>query len=159
MALARIVALLFLCCGCERIVEINVPLDELKPQCTTDGVFDGRWISDSVTITSVVDTVDSLIENQQPTVVYWLTIQCADSSRLFELTYANFSGVFTTDVSTNRFSCADSGCLAFGTDSLNADFTLSLEPLTDTTCLARFQQQPNGGQVTKYMLYLRRIAF
>ncbi|MEX2596445.1 MAG: hypothetical protein WEC59_05890 [Salibacteraceae bacterium] len=158
--LSSLTLLLF---ACEKVVDIEET--EVQPVvfCQVGEGLQGDWISDSVHITSEVDTIDSLIINKQPTLFYELKISCGetDDDKRLRLSYTNFSGVETEDILSTNFISSDKTIYIFNTfdeslDTAQASFRLRYVLINSNQGEFRFTENPNPGQKTHYKLYLQK---
>ena len=150
-----IAALLF---SCEKTVEINNPYPVGEEYCVAETQLTGEWISDSVLIQTDVDTIDSTISEAAPTVIYYLTIACDESSSLI-LRYYNYAGVETVDINSSNFEAQDGVIRIFNpadTQHQNVEGELTYSLDNDVLELS-FSQTPNEGQVTNYRVYMSRL--
>jgi hypothetical protein len=151
-------ALLFF--GCEKIVEIEDPLPTPVEQCAVGADRTGRWISDSVHIQTEIDSLDSIMVNDNPAFYYLLNVRC-DSVKLFELNYVNFSGVTSREVSSTNYSLIDNAYYIFGEqsqkrDSADAEFVISTIETSDSTLIANYKSELNKDQRSTYTIYFRK---
>lgn len=148
--------------GCKRIVEIESPYPTLVEFCDVDDPLVGYWQSDSVRITTEVDTLDSLIVNSNPTVFYDLTVRCADDNKRFLLEYINFSGVVTREVHSTNYESSPAAFYVYDAltetrDTSKAEFILRYESTSDSTITARYFQELGQGQRSWYRLHFRKV--
>jgi hypothetical protein len=152
-----LVALVFL--GCKRAVEFEDPTPEEVSSCTSLDFYQGFWISDSVWITTEVDTLDSLIVNKIPGITYVLEVLCNDTATNLDLIYVSNAGVQTLDVRSSNFNALDTAIHVFGQlDSIRAEpeFRMSVLATSDTTLTGSFSTDLGNGQRSNYQLFLRR---
>lgn len=146
--------------ACEKVVEIK----EIAPQevvyCSVQNDVQGSWISDSVHVVSIIDTVDSITEDKAPTLTYFLDVKCAAETS-FRLSYVTFAGVQTEDVRSTNFEEANGRFYVYNQlDSLQdtslAPFVMDYIFDSNDRIRATMVQNPNAFQQTTYTLFLRR---
>jgi hypothetical protein len=157
-----ILLLIFICFGCERVVDIQETAPEVVEYCDLAPELEGLWLSDSVHIRTEVDTIDSVMEERNPTVSYAIEMGCMDTSR-FLLSYTNFAGVRTEDVRSSNFQAGNGMIYVFNAFDASADtsaagFDMRYELEIDTSGVFRFEQMPNPNQKTSYTLYMRKSS-
>jgi hypothetical protein len=153
-------ALSILFFACEKVVDIK----EIAPTevvfCNLNSDVEGSWVSDSVHVVSVIDTVDSITEDKAPTLTYFLDVKCAAETS-FRLSYVTFAGVETEDVRSTNFEEANGRFYVYNQldslqDTSSAPFVLDYVFDSNERITATMVQNPNAFQQTTYTLFLRR---
>lgn len=145
--------------GCKRAVEFEDPTPVEVTDCESSDWLHGLWISDSVWITTEVDTLDSLIVNRNPGITYVLEVLCNDTATNLDLIYVSNAGVQTLDVRSSNFNALDTAIRVFGQlDSLreNPEFIIQVNETSDSTFTGTFNSDLGNGQRSNYQLFLRK---
>ena len=145
--------------SCEKQVDINDPYPIDQAYCEVDEELEGEWISDSVSIVTEVDTVDTLIVEDGATIIYYLNISCGETPSL-SLFYYNYAVVETTDISSSNFEASDGTIQIFNAvDSLRQNADGMIEYAIDGGLLTlNFSQFPNSGQRTDYSIFMSPLV-
>ena len=143
--------------GCKPVVEIEDPFPQEQFYCNSTDYFLGQWISDSVWITTTIDSFpDTVIVNKTPGLTYLLDIDCEESQKLYHMRYFNGSGVQTRDVYSTNYEQRSDSVLIFGqTDSMRieAEFVLKTTSTTDTTFEMSYSRDLGAGQQSSFQIF------
>jgi hypothetical protein len=147
--------------ACQRVVEIESPFPTKVRYCETEEQMLGQWYSDSVWIETTVDTLDSIVVNKSPTMIYLLTASCSEDTA-FLVEYFNYAGVLTQEVFSTHFRAVEEGYFVFnaldeGHDTTLAEFRLGTDLTSDTTMTASFAKSLGSGQQSAYTLFLHKV--
>lgn len=156
--ISSIIALLTIV-ACKRVVEFEDPTPIEVTDCQSSDWLQGLWVSDSVWISTEVDTLDSLIINRNPGITYVLELLCNDTATSLDLIYVSNAGVQTLDVRSSNFDALDTAIRVFGQlDSLreNPEFVIQVDKTGDSTFTGTFNSDLGNGQNSKYQLFLRK---
>ena len=158
--IATVVFLYAILIGCEKVVDIKEITPSEVEYCNLEDDVEGSWVSDSVHVVSIIDTVDSITENKEPTLTYYLDVKCAQE-KIFRLSYITFAGVETEDVRSTNFEEANGRFYVYNQldslqDTLSAPFVMNYVFDTNERIIATIVQNPNAFQQTTYTLFLRR---
>ncbi len=159
----QVTTVVFLCAilnGCEKVVDIKQISPSEVEYCNLEDDVEGSWVSDSVHVVSIIDTVDSITENKEPTLTYYLDVKCAQE-KTFRLSYITFAGVETEDVRSTNFEEANGRFYVYNQldslqDTSSAPFVMNYVFVTNDRITATMVQNPNAFQQTTYTLFLRR---
>lgn len=149
-----------LCLACEKVVDIKDLTPKEVVSCSLDQDIEGMWISDSVHIVSVIDTVDSVSEDKSPTLTYYLNVKC-DEEKAFRLSYITFAGVETEDVRSTNYEALNNRFYVYNQldsirDTAAAPFVLDYYFADSNRITASMVQLPNAFQRTAYTIFFRR---
>lgn len=152
---------MFLLLACEKEVQINDPYPSEATYCSVPDELEGEWLSDSIGIQTSVDTIDSTIVEQNPSVFYYLNVGCGETGS-FTLSYYNYAGVETVDIDSKNFE-ADNGTIWIyspldstrSRDEAEGQIQYSI---SNGQLLLEFSQEPNEGQVTDYSVFLSPLT-
>lgn len=147
--------------GCQKQIEVRPTLPEEVVYCEAPEALIGSWTSDSVRITTQVDSIDSSIVDRFPSVRYVMRIECGQADTLFQLSYQNHSGVTTVRVKSTNYIATHRNVYVFGQLVSNADtsasnFTLRLDSMADNRMKAEWSDHPNDVQRTTTEIYFRK---
>ena len=149
----------FLLFSCEKQVIFEPVQAEEQVFCESDPFYLGSWQSDSVWITTEVDTLDSLIVNKTPGLTYLMQIDCSDTLKSLQLDYFTFAGVRTLDLLSSNFSTEENAINVFGQlDSIRteADLVFNVSNRTDSTFEVAYSRELGNGQRSKYQLFFQQ---
>ncbi len=147
--------------ACKKQVEVRPTLPTPAVQCMAPDALIGSWISDSVHITTNVDSMDSSIVERFPSLQYTMRLRCGNGDTLFLLSYVNFAGVVTEEVRSTNFTANVTGVYAYGelevtSDTADASFVLRLAILGEDRLMATKIALPNQGQSTRTEIFFRK---
>lgn len=147
--------------SCERIVEIENPYPEKAVFCNINDSLIGRWQSDSVWVSTMSDSTDTVYLNTRPTFYYDMTVDCKEDTS-FMLNYINFSGVVTREAFSVNFGSNDSSIflfdeLDFDRDMVDAIFEIDCQFFSDSTFVGGYKQVLNSHQRSETIFWMRRV--
>lgn len=146
--------------ACKKQVDFNPTEQETYTYCTVPADMEGGWSSDSVHITTEIDSTDTTIIDRFPTLQYRMVLRCEDDT-LFYLFYENFSGVRTDVIRSAHFIAEVERVKVFDPldpieEADSAEFVLPLFSLTDSTVTAVLQDRPNAETRTETRIFFRK---
>jgi len=146
--------------ACKKRVELRPTEPDYVVSCSSPKELLGTWRSDSVHIITEVDSIDSLIVDRFPTLLYSMQIHC-DEDSLFLLTYRNFSGGRTEVVRSTHYEVNSAGAYVYDpldevSDTSEAEFILRWTPEGDSLLDARWVENPNTSQRTETLIFFRK---
>ncbi|NQV52904.1 MAG: hypothetical protein HQ500_06960 [Flavobacteriales bacterium] len=147
--------------ACKKQVKVRPILPIPVVQCAAPDALLGTWVSDSVHVTTNVDTIDSSIIERFPSLQYKMQLRCGNGDTLFLLSYVNFAGVATEEVRSTNFTANSTGIYAYGelevsSDTSDASFVLRLTSLAEDRLKATKIASPNQGQSTRTEIFFRK---
>jgi hypothetical protein len=145
--------------GCKKIVEFEDPTPVEVSYCQSTEYFRAQWFTDSVWITTEVDTLDSLIVNRAPGIRYFLDVQCSDTASQLQMIYASNAGVQTLDLQSTNFKATNNAINVFGQlDSLRTEsqFVIAVDSTSDSTFTGSYSRELGNGQRSNYQLFFRK---
>lgn len=154
-------ALAIIVAACEKRIEVHPTLPEEVVYCEAPESLIGSWTSDSVRITTKVDSIDSNQVDRFPSVRYAMRVDCGQGDSLFQLSYQNHSGVTTFRVKSTNYIATERTVYIFGqlvssADTGGANFTLRLDSIVDGRMKAAWIDHPNDVQRTTTEIYFRK---
>lgn len=144
--------------SCKRVVEYEDPFPTEVNFCECEPYYIGTWVSDSVWVTTSIDSNDSSFTNRNPGNTYIMTVQCNDTS-LLQIDYVTYANVRTLDLQSSNYKASTSNIEVFGQlDSTRseAEFTLDIEQLTDSTFNASYSRDLGNGQKSLYQIFYKK---
>lgn len=144
--------------SCTRIVEYEDPFPTEVNFCECEPFYLGTWVSDSVWVTTTIDSNDSSFTNRAPGITYIMTLRC-DETSLLQIDYVTFANVRTMDLKSSNYKASASNIEIFGQlDStlIEAEFTLNIKQLTDSAFNASYSRNLGNGQNSLYQIFYRK---
>lgn len=145
--------------GCKKIVEFEDPTPVEVSYCQSTEYLSAQWFTDSVWITTEVDTLDSLIINRAPGIRYFLEVQCSDTASELQMIYASNAGVQTLDLRSTNFEATHNAINVFGQlDSVRTEsqFVIVVDSTSDSTFMGSYSRELGNGQRSNYELFFRK---